>query len=272
MERTRSYEMKSWSGAGRRTPGNAPAPRNEDHRLMGSLVLSVGLLAMAATTAHARPEPIQPPVEEPAPEESPGTGQDAPEDPADPPPIEPPGGLACTAAANQSDCDPAHPGGPEGKRPGNKPPRGWYKDMAKQMYELQGDLQQLSTWGKSHDPLVHYYATWMTSVVQQYYALGFHANGSPRSYSYGPMTRGDFNYYYYYWVQPIYYSLLYYSAQYYSAHTSSPQIPYYRSYLSNVASSYHDLVACNYGFNGDDEGAREDMKAKRREAQAGLRR
>jgi hypothetical protein len=84
------------------------------------------------------------------------------------------------------------------------------------------------------------------------------------------MTRGDYNYYFYYWVRPIYFSLLYYSTQYYESHRGDSQIPYYKDMLYKVSSSYHPLVLCNYGFNGNDMGSREDLRAKRAEDRAGL--
>lgn len=237
-------------------------------------VAAMGLLPLGGV-AHARPEPIPPPTEDPEPEESPGTGQDAPVDPEDPEPIPPPEGLDCIAEdggeeEDQSDCDPDHPGNPDGDHPGNTPSSAWYDDMAMRMYYLQEDLEQMSAWADSHSLYIYYYSMWMMSVVQQYYAVGFYPSGDPREYPYGYMTRGDFNYYLYYWVRPIYYSLLYYSAQYYNSHLGEPQIPEYQQLLSNVASSYHPLVACNYGFNGDDTGAREDTSAYEREADAGI--
>ena len=41
--------------------------------------------------------------------------------------------------------------------------------------------------------------------------------------------------------------------------------------LGYVAESYHPLVLCNYGFNGDDEGSREDLAARNAEERAGIR-
>lgn len=236
-------------------------------RVFLGAVLALGLLA-PSTIAYARPEPIPEPVEEPEPEESPATGQDAPADPEDPPVIEPPEGLPCVEGEDQSNCDPGHPGDPEGKRPGNEPPEVWFDDMAMQMFELQEGLDDMAEWSARHDRYIYYYARWLKSVVQQYYALGYGPGGNPRQYSFGPMTRGDFNYYHYYWVRPLYFNLLYYGAQYYNR--GGPQIPDYLDMLQGVASSYHSLVLCNYGFNGNDRGSREDLRAQAAEARAGL--
>jgi hypothetical protein len=254
MERIDTSE-KSWS----------PVSLMRDRRFIGAL-LAAGLLALG-TDAYARPEPIPKPVEEPDPEESPGTGQDAPEDPEEPPPIEPPEGIGCTKGDDQSDCDPDHPAD---EHPGNNPKPAWYSDMAYRMYELQESLEEMSTWASGEDPYIYYYSTWMKTVVQQYYGMGYDDHGKPREYPYGKMTRGDYNYVYYYWVRPIYYSLMYYSAEYYEEHKYEPQIPEYKERLGYVAESYHPLVSCNYGFNGNDKGSREDTSAKAAEGRAGL--
>lgn len=237
-------------------------------RVVTSAALTLGLLALSPST-DARPDPIPKPVAKPEPEQAPGTGQDAPEDPEEPPVIEPPEGLDCVAGEDQSDCDPDHAGNDAGKRPGNEPPNAWYDDMAEQMYNLQEGLDAMADYGAQHDPYVGYYATWMKSVVQQYYALGYD-HGKPREYSYGRMTRGDFNYYYYYWLRPIYFSLLHYSALYYQSHYDSPHVSRYQAALYEVVEGYHGMVACNYGFNGDDADAREDLQARQAEQNAGL--
>ncbi|HWN66554.1 MAG TPA: hypothetical protein VNM90_02880 [Haliangium sp.] len=237
-----------------------------DRRFIGAM-LALGLLAHG-TNALARPAPIPKPVEEPEPEESPGTGQDAPQDPEEPPLIEPPEGIACNEEGDDEDCDPGHPAD---KHPGNKPQPAWYSDMAYRMYELQESLEEMSAWASGEDSYIYYYSTWMKSVAQQYYALGYDDDGEPREYPYGKMTRGDYNYVYYYWVRPIYYSLMYYSAQYYEVHKYEPQIGEYKKRLGYVADSYHPLVLCNYGFNGDDKGSREDLAAKKAEGRAGIR-
>lgn len=238
----------------------------------GAAIMTLRWLAISAP-AHARPEPIPRPVAQPAAGISPGTGQEAPEDPEDPPPIiQPPAGLDCIAGMDQSVCDPGHAGDDAGKRPGNTPPDAWYDDMALQMYNLQEGLDDMADWGARHDPYIGYYATWMKSVVQQYYAVGYGPGGKPRHYSYGRMTRGDFNYHYYYWVRPIYYSLLYYSVSYYETYYGRPEIYEYQNKLSHVVASYHGLVLCNYGFNGDDAESREDLTAYAVEDAAGVRR
>ena len=241
-------------------------PPHFGDRLMIGVVLASGLLALA-TDAHARPEQIPMPVEEPEPGESPGTEEPPPEDPEEPPLIEPPAGLACVEEDDQSVCDPDHPAD---KPPGNTPSKAWFNDMSFRMYELQESLDDMASWASGQDVYIYYYSTWMKSVVQQYYALAYDAPGKPHQYPYGPMTRGDFNYVYYYWVRVIYFSLLHYSVEYYDRHQGSPQIPQYLDRLGDVSSTYHPLVLCNYGFNGDDQGAREDLTARAAEARAGL--
>src|SRR5690606_34837655 len=140
---------------------------------------------------------IPKPVKAPDAGESPGTGQDAPEDPDEPELIEPPEELACVEDEDEEDCDPEYPG--EGKHPGNKPGPAWYDDMAYRMYEMQESLEGMEEWSSKYDhPYINYYARWMKSVMQQYYALAYY-DGKPREYSYGKMTRGAYNYYYYYW-------------------------------------------------------------------------
>ena len=233
--------------------------------LMAAL-LGVGLLALA-TDAQARPEPIPKPVEEPEPGESPATGQEAPEDPEDPPRIPPPGEMDCIEDEDEESCDPDHPAE---EPPGNKPGPAWYSDMAYRMYELQESLEEMTTWSSGKDPYITYYSKWMKSVVQQYYSIAYEPSGKPREYSYGKMTRGGYNYVYYYWVRVVYYNLLYYSADYYQDHYDEPEIPEYKEKLGKVAEAYHPLVLCNYGFNGDDEGAREDLSARAAEERAGL--
>jgi len=238
-------------------------------RYFTGAVLTLGVLTLSAS-AEARPEPIPKPVAMPDIDESPGTGQDAPEDPEDPPLIEPPEGLDCVAGDDQSDCDPGHEGDDAGRRPGNEPSDEWYGDMALRMYVLQESLDDMSEWAEEHDPYVAYYVVWMKSVVQQYYSLGYDHSGKPREYSYGRMTRGDYNYYYYYWVRPIYLTMLHYSAYYYKSHRHSPDLYEYEEALAQVAGSYHMLVLCNYGFNGEDEDAREDLRVQLAEQNAGF--
>lgn len=237
-------------------------------RIAGAL-LALGLIALAGN-AQARPEQIPEPPEDPDEGESPATGQEPPEDPEDPPRLEPPKGFDCVEdenGENGESCDPDHPADDP---PGNKPGPAWYQDMAYRMYELQESLEGMQSWAAGEDRNIYYYATWMKSVVQQYYALGYDEQGDPREYSYGKMTRGDFNYVYYYWVRVIYYNLLYYSADYYQKHYQQPMIYEYKQRLKKVSESYHPLVLCNYGFNGDDQGAREDLSARSAEEAAGL--
>lgn len=227
---------------------------------------------LVASAAQARPEPIpQPPGERPPPGASPGTGQPAPADPADPTVIPPPQGLACIEGADQTVCDPSHPGGPQGAVPGNEPQRPWFDDMATWMFGMQESLGDLSAFGQEHSPLIDYYATWLTSVTQQYYALAYLPDASPRPYGFGPMTRGDFNYYYYYWVRPIYFSLLHYAAEYYVEHAGSTEIGAYEGLIGSVAWNYHALVRCNYGLDGDDKAAREDVSGEDLERTAGVK-
>jgi hypothetical protein len=235
-------------------------------RMFIGAALGAGLLALTAD-AQARPEPIPEPTEEPDEGDSPATGQEPPDDPEDPPRLEPPKGMDCDEDDEEDSCDADHP---DDKKPGNKPGPAWYRDMSYRMYELQESLEEMSSWAAGEDQNIYYYATWMKSVVQQYYALAYEPGGKPREYPYGKMTRGDYNYVYYYWVRVVYYNLLYYSADYYDAHKHEPQIPDYKRKLGKVASSYHPLVLCNYGFNGDDKGAREDLGARDHETRAGL--
>lgn len=234
---------------------------------------AIAIPLLLGAVAEARPAPIPPPPGlRPDPGAAPATGQSAPADPADPPLIPPPQGLACTEGVDQSVCDPSHPGGPGGALPGNTPPPGWFDDMATWMFGLQESLDGLSDFGEQQQaPLIDYYATWLMSVTQQYYALAFLPDAHPRPYGFGPMTRGDFNYYYYYWVRPIYFSLLHYATDYYAAHLGSPGIGAYENLIGSVAWNYHALVRCNYGLDGDDAGAREDLSAEDLERTAGVK-
>lgn len=250
------------------TQASASARRNR--AFLGAGLFSV-LLAFGAAV-HARPDPIKPPPgATPPPSASPATGQPPPNDPQDPPPMPAPNGLPCTTGTDQRDCDPGHPGSPEGKRPGNTPPPAWFRDMAGRMFDLQESLEDMSEWARVNDPTVYYFSTWLMSVTQQYYALAYTPDGSPRPYAFGQMTRGDFNQIYYYWVRPIYFSLMDHAALYFQSHAAS-ELGDYPDLISDVLSSYHPLVLCNYGFNGDDAGAREDLEAKTVEAKAGARR
>jgi hypothetical protein len=234
---------------------------------IGLILLSLAVLPIAG----ARPGRIKPPPGAvPETGESPATEQAAPQDPENPPAMPEPTGKACTQGANQTNCDPNHPGDAAGRKPGNTPGDAWYKDMAKQMYELQQALDPMITWSATQSPQMAYFGKWMQSVIQEYYELGFNPNGTPRKYDYGRMTRGDYNYILVYWVQPIYYNILYTASDYYSTHAGSSEISQYRKLLSPVVSNYHDLVRCNYGFNGDDNGALEDSEAYPVESRAGL--
>jgi hypothetical protein len=234
---------------------------------IGLILLSLAALPIAG----ARPGRIKPPPGAvPATAESPATAQPAPQDPQDPPPLPQPTGKACTQGQDQSDCDPNHPGDAAGRRPGNTPGDAWYRDMAKQMFELQEALDPVIAWSSKEAPQMAYFAEWMQSLVQQYHELGFHPNNNPREHAHGRMTRGDFNYILVYWVQPVYYNVLYSASDYYRAHAGSPEISEYRRMLDPVMSNYHDLVRCNYGFNGNDKGALEDSEAYPVESSAGL--
>lgn len=227
--------------------------------------------ALPALPAFARPDPILPPPgAQPEPGTSPATGQEAPVDPTDPQVIPPPQGLGCVEGTDQSVCDPSHPGGEQGQLPSNTPSSGWYDDMAKWMYGMQQSLGDLSEYGSKYSPRMEYYSKWLTSVTQQYYALGYTPYGKPRSYGHGHMTRGDFNYYHYYWIRPIYYSLLYYASQYYSTYGGSYDLSEYKSLLWKVVWNYDALVRCGWGLDGDDKGAREDLAADELARKAGV--
>jgi hypothetical protein len=233
---------------------------------LASVTLASALLVSG--WVDARPGKIPPPpAEAPAAGESPATGQPAPADAANPKEMPQPTGKQCTEGADQSQCDKMHMGNEQGKKPTNTPSDAWYKDMAKQMYELQQALDGMIAWSNARDPMITYYSKWLRGVVQQYYSYGYEPVYAPRRYSFGPMSRGDYNYYYYYWVQPLYYALMYrvvaYRIQY-------PRDASYLPYLGGVALNYHDLVRCNYGFNGDDQAALEDSQAYSIEAAVGL--
>jgi len=233
--------------------------------------LAVALLALGATVA-ARPAPIPPPPGlEPEMGESPATGQPAPSDPEVPPEIPEPQGMACVEGQDQSICDPNHPGGPQGQMPGNEPGDAWFQDMAMQMYGMQQALQDMAAWSQGQASTIHYFSEWLLSVTRQYYAMGYTPSGQPRMYPFGRMTRGDFNYIMYYWIKPLYFNLLYQGAQFYTAHASMAELAPYKQKLYQVAVSYHRLMACNYGLNGADKGARQDMEARESELAAGMR-
>ncbi len=227
---------------------------------------------LVSHAAEARPAEIKPPPGAvPEQGQAPATGQPAPSDPQNPPEMPAPQDLQCAPGGEAAVCDPQHPGNEEGQQPNNTPGDAWFKDMATQMFELQESLKGLSNWSQGRAPYIEYYTQWLLAMTQQYYALGFYPSGVPRTYSYGRMTRADFNYYFYYWLRPVYYNLLYSSANYYSFHRGGPDYYIYQKSLYDVAHNYHDLVACNYGFNADDKGAREDMEAGKSEAKAGVR-
>jgi hypothetical protein len=178
-----------------------------------------------------------------------------------------PTGKQCVEGTDQTICDKQHPGNSQGQKPNNTPSDAWYKDMAKQMYEMQQALDGMVTWSGTHDRQTMNYSMWLRSIVQQYYSYGYEPDHTPRSYSFGRMSRGDYNYYYYYWVQPIYYELLYKLMAY---RVRSPADTTYMPYLRAVSQNYHDLVRCNYGFNGNDGGAQDDSHAVSAESAIGL--
>lgn len=244
-------------------------------RFIGT-ALAAGLLAIGVD-AQARPEPIPKPVDKPEPGESPGTGQKLPDDPEEPPPLGDPLGRDCTEGEDQSNCDPDHP---DGKPPSNTPGPAWYDDMHQRMYDLQESLDDMIEWAEGEDDpdieAMCYYATLMQALVQQYYALAYDSSGEPRQYPFGKMTRGDYNYFFYYWVRPIYYyGLLYYAVRYYEENQDEgalkSQNDEYLEHLDHVVQAYHPVVLCNYGFKGDDKGAREDLDAQAAEERAGVR-
>jgi hypothetical protein len=241
-------------------------------RWVKNVLLGAGLILaqLVGSDVSARIGKIPPPPAKAPPEgKSPATGQPAPADPKEPPPIAAPEGKPCKSGPDQRECDPDHPGSPEGKKPGNKPPDAWYTAMAGEMYDLQQGLEKVSNWSSRHESTVHYYSEWLQSVTQQYYESAYH-DGVPRQYPFGRMTRGDFNYILFYWVQPIYYNLLYQASEYYRSHSSESHISEYKSAMKSVSSAYHGLVKCNYGFNGEDSGALEDSEAQEFEATAGI--
>ncbi len=243
-------------------------------RWVKNVALGAGLILtqLVGSDVSARIGRIPPPpAQAPAEGQSPATGQAAPPDANEPPPIAPPEGKRCTSEPDQSVCDPGHPGNPEGVKPGNTPPDAWYSAMAGEMYDLQEGLEKMSAWSSSHNAgLLRYYCEWLQSVTQQYYEIAF-SGGGPRQYPFGRMTRGDFNYVLFYWVQPIYYNVLYQAADYYRGHAHESHMSEYMSAMQGVASAYHGLVKCNYGFNGRDSGALEDSQAREFEIRAGIR-
>lgn len=241
-------------------------------RWVKNVLLGAGLILaqLVGSDVSARVGKIPPPpAKAPAEGKSPATGQPAPVNPKEPPPIAAPQGKPCKSGPDQKVCDPGHPGNPEGKKPGNKPPDAWYTAMAGEMYNLQQGLEKMSTYSSRYDSNVNYYTEWLTSVIRQYYELAYY-RGAPRQYSFGRMTRGDFNYVLFYWVQPIYYNLLYQASDYYRSHYRESHMSEYKSAMKSVSSAYHGLVKCNYGFNGEDSGALEDSEAQEFEATAGI--
>lgn len=76
----------------------------------------------------------------------------------------------------------------------------------------------MSEWARVNDRHVYYFSTWLMSVTQQYHALAYTPDGPPRSYTFGQMTRGDFNQIYCYRVRPVYFNLIAHAAMYYQSH------------------------------------------------------
>jgi hypothetical protein len=150
----------------------------------------------------------------------------------------------------------------------NKPPMDWYKDMYKQLYDMQQHAQHMQKGYYSHE--LTYYASYLYYVLDKLYASTYVSYGQPKQYAWGYPTRGDFNHVYYYWIRPLYKKMVYHSAHYYN----SLDPYYYPSYKQNfypMYDGYHSLTRCMFGQNGNDPKAEDDTEWTKLEASAGFR-
>lgn len=150
----------------------------------------------------------------------------------------------------------------------NTPPKEWYNDMYKQLYEMQ---QQASSMQEAYySAEISYYASYLYHVLDKVYASTYLGYGQPKKYAWGYPTRGDFNHVYYYWIRPLYKHMLHASAQYYA--TMNPYYrPGYKDTVMPFYQGYHSLTRCMFGRNGNDPLAEDDTEWLQLEAQAGFR-
>jgi hypothetical protein len=210
--------------------------------------LSIATLAatvlLMASSAFAQVPP--PPGNAPGVGESPGTGQN------EPAPLPSPIGRNTSVR---------HPDW----RVGNSLGDDWYPAMHGDIYFFQEQVKKLMDWSKDYHHGIYHKAHWLNFLIEKYYFSCYDQHGKARWYNYGRCTRGDFNYYYFYWIRPVYYNLLRQSADYYREykhkHSHAHKVREYKGYIKEVVYKYHRFTKCNYGFNGDDNRAQDDVEA-----------
>jgi hypothetical protein len=207
-----------------------------------SLASLAATLLLMASTALAQVPP--PPVAAPGPGASPGTGQgDTVQTP-----MTTPSGRGTSADSHV----------------GNAVDDMWFNAMHGDIYYFQQHINELYDWSRNYNSNINKYSSQIRYYLDQYYFSCYDSSGHARWYNnqYGRCSRGDFNYYYYYWIRPLYTKLIWYGADYYREYHNksghSQHVHDYQRYMKDTVYYYHHFTKCNYGINGDDPKAVDD--------------
>lgn len=149
----------------------------------------------------------------------------------------------------------------------NTPSINWYNDMYRQLYDMQQHAQQVRD-AQYSDEISHY-ADQLYNVLEKVYLETYDSSGYPRDYEWGWATRGDLNFYYYYWIRPLYQRTLAYGVVY-THQDYSDDHGTYSQYFTALADGYHKLTRCMFGLNGDDVKAEDDTQVNFLEIAAGI--
>ncbi|MFW7381076.1 MAG: hypothetical protein ACOH5I_19830 [Oligoflexus sp.] len=227
--------------------------------------LSLAVLLQSQFLAAAVPAPLDPP---------PGSTEDIddeePIDDAEPAPDDTETDIEQPADDTDSDISPDDPTAgaePSGKDSaidhpdelGNHPSKVWYQDMYKSLNDMKKSAYQMASYSKSYE--VSYYSDWLYQALDQYmnqtYVYDYNQY-YPRYYSKWKYyaTRGDHNYFYYYYVRPLYYQTLRELAK-----LPNSEAAIYQRYTRQFIKSYRYYTRCNYGHNGNDPRAAWDDEA-----------
>lgn len=237
--------------------------------------LPVFVLAAAVLAGSSARADVPAPVGDPPPDGG-GTTVTPPPPPAEPPPPTAPGPPAVPPGVDR--LPPIPPPADRGSNPahpdpnvGNHPPRGWYDDMHRQIYDTNDQFSRIERWAYHEYASTGYEESWNIYVcaaylrvyTAQYYWNAYEERGYPRSFSWGYPSRGDFNYGYHFYIRPVYLELLNALGGYYGHHAGSPGFDYptYGRIVKPAIVQYHRFTRCNFGKNGKDALAKDDDRA-----------
>jgi hypothetical protein len=217
---------------------------------------------------------------------SPGTGGMPGLPPIPPPGTIQPGQPPATTPGSQNlppipppDNRPSNPEYPD-PSVNNYPPDPWYGDMYNDIYYTNYYFWLVEYWAyneyyntgypEAYD--VYIFAGYIRTAMTEYYWSLYDQYGHPRSFSWGRVTRGDFNYGFEWWIKPLYYQFLQYAYNYYYKYSNYSGFDYagYHDHVYKAGRQYHDFCRCNFAKDGSDPKGKDDTQAFPLEKAAGF--